>query len=448
MYNERYYIQFKDYYNRRVRIGIYQKGYESTSEEIEIAYDGAKLEWNGNTDSLNEQALTGSRLLLNLISDVNFKYIDLLASNNRQYYAIVERDSVEMWRGYIVPNIFSEPYTAPPYTTQISFVDGLSSLKDVDFEIGNIYTSLFQVIKYVLDQTGFTLNIVDGVNIWPFESQGGGIPASSGQFSPFNDLYINTEMYEDKNCYEVLDDILRALDSRIFQNEGKWWILRNKDLSYNEIMLREVNGTTGLVSSYGAVNLETLISVNNIDNKFARYDQQLYINPAWKRFKIIHQTGAKENLVTNGDFKNWSRRVISTNPYYAPYAPDDWDVSTGGQILQYIFDNNPAAGIPCFNDPSNVVSISQKVTGNQELEANEGQVVKISFDLAATGEQGGSNPYGVTPYMRIKNGEKYLRAEIVSGFPTGNYIWGDIPVDLRLDFITIKTLSNVEFNSL
>lgn len=151
-YGLRYYGEFKDRFNNTVRIEIDKKDYSGAASEMIFAADPGTISYPG-TDTDVFKSIFGSELKINLISETDFQYTELSTSDARGFKIRKKIGGVTKWTGWILPDLYSEPYTAAPYTVSISARCGLGELKELDVpdEIQNIYdpnTTLLIVPKW------------------------------------------------------------------------------------------------------------------------------------------------------------------------------------------------------------------------------------------------------------------------------------------------------------
>jgi hypothetical protein len=324
-YGLRYYGEFKDRFNNTVRIEIDKKDYSGAASEMIFAADPGTISYPG-TDTDVFKSIFGSELKINLISETDFQYTELSTSDARGFKIRKKIGGVTKWTGWILPDLYSEPYTAAPYTVSISARCGLGELKELDVpeEIQNIYdpnttspdtsrsnwVSIFALIYYAISKTETSLPIQENLNIYPSTE------TSNPQDSPLLQTYINLEWYAEKNLYEAVEDVLRAFLARIYQEDGKWKIRRIIERVYT---LREYTvgfGTiytdpeTGLpvaglrITSFSYT--EDQSTTLEIGKPVQRYPigggANLDILPAWKGYTVISQRFLRDSIFANHDF--------------------------------------------------------------------------------------------------------------------------------------------------
>ena len=65
-----------------------------------------------------------SEATINVMCHDNFHFIGLFTSDPRKWRVSIYRNTVLYWRGFVVADLYSESFTAPPYEVSIKAVDG------------------------------------------------------------------------------------------------------------------------------------------------------------------------------------------------------------------------------------------------------------------------------------------------------------------------------------
>lgn len=245
--------------------------------------------------------IKSSELIINTWNIENFDALSSLAGNsNREVRAIVEREGITIWSGFLVPNQWYEPFTTTPYPTQITFVNGISFLKNIDFvQPDGTYwrgkESGVGLIAYLLSQTGIRRRFVDQINIIDEGTDPADIRGTL--FEKFYDL----EAFRGMNCYEVLEMVLRSLLSRIEYYNDKFYIKRFSDFSSSVRSYEYEIQASGAIlqSTYNYSRLEEITPAksNRIDNfSFVTNDAELSIVPGRKKLNVTHNYGKKDSI--------------------------------------------------------------------------------------------------------------------------------------------------------
>lgn len=204
--------------------------------------------------------IIGSSLNFLAECEVNREFSRLYTSDPYEYAVeLYEFDTlpsgVVMWRGFIVPETYSEPDIAPPYDVSLMAVDGLGELKQAVYEhSGN---SLFAVFRNVL-------HAAQDEDL-PIYSR---IMYTNAEQTTAGNFLVNTSVdLSDRSgdsCYDVLKGLLETFHLRIMYRNGAlirsgsqsvvhqpgWYIFNENDLlTGGDIEFYRDNGTGKLTLS-------------------------------------------------------------------------------------------------------------------------------------------------------------------------------------------------------
>jgi hypothetical protein len=96
----------------------------------ELRFDGTnplKVTWERRGDEFFVP-VKASEATVNILCTENFRYIGLFTSDPRRFRVSVFRNGALFWRGYVVADLYSENFAAPPYQVSIKAVDGFNLL--------------------------------------------------------------------------------------------------------------------------------------------------------------------------------------------------------------------------------------------------------------------------------------------------------------------------------
>ena len=133
------------------------------------------------------------------------------------------------FQGFVDPKQYSEDYGPIPYQTKIYAVDGLTLLKNIKYEVsdgvpyeGHKLES--EIILDILGKIGHT-TFTEFVNLYATGMN------SDVTDSPMDQLKINTDVFADMYCDDVLKEILKKYNANIRQVAGVFVIFRPTELT-------------------------------------------------------------------------------------------------------------------------------------------------------------------------------------------------------------------------
>ena len=290
----------------------------------------------------------------------------------------------KIFEGYMIPDMYYEPFTFPPYPVTLRATDGLGDLKNRLFEsaVDTPYTDLqdlLDVIEICLDETGLALGIISACNI--FETTHN----KADTDDPLPQTYITQEVYRINyktgwNCYDVLADIMKCMGAKLEQINGAWHIIPIRELAETSYDRRKYN-SSGVYQSNDIKSPQLTITKEDAAEAtlcaWEEKNQMLEIIPAYREFTILQDYGKKTNTIQNGSFEddNWSD--ANTPLLWSKSAVGTWVIRKSGEAYM----PNKAANIGAAEYLEQVLNNNfyKLVTiGNQRLKVEIKNKVVVS----------------------------------------------------------------------
>ncbi len=209
------------------RVEIAERGYAGSSEEMTFAGDEPIIiTWEARGDEFYAP-VKASEATINILCKDNFHYLSLFTSDARQFRVSIFRSGALYWRGFVTADLYSETFTAPPYTVTIKAVDGFNLLESYIFkDLMSIGTSgrlsLWNLTTRCLDLLELDMEVSDWLDLY-----GEGMNES---VSPLRQTYIDLErlyyVYEEPTYRDILELCLLPFAGQIFQSSGALHIRR------------------------------------------------------------------------------------------------------------------------------------------------------------------------------------------------------------------------------
>lgn len=209
------------------RVEISERGYAGPSEEM--AFDGGtplQITWEKRGDEFYVP-VKASEATINILCKENFHYLALFTSDPRYFRVSIFRNRQLYWRGYVTSDLYSENFTAPPYTVTIKAVDGFNLLSSIPFRdlvhIGIAgRRSLWELLSSCIDLLELDLDTADWMDLYA--------EGMDENASPLRQTYIDLErlyyVYEEPTYRDILELCLRPFAGQIFQSNGALHIRR------------------------------------------------------------------------------------------------------------------------------------------------------------------------------------------------------------------------------
>lgn len=218
-------------------------GSETKIEVLKNGYSGSAIQRPlGAAPVLRQQfsgCVAGSSLAFTPECLVDGEFSQFYTTDAKEFRVDLYRNSVQIWSGFIVPELYSEPDIAPPYDVSITAADGLGELKRYDFTpLGKV--TLQALFINLMSYTGQSLPV-------HFISQLNYSGVSAPAF--FADTYIDLDYKAGESCYDVLQYLLATFHARICYYAGAWLIARENDITFTNGKPAYIN-ESGQAASY------------------------------------------------------------------------------------------------------------------------------------------------------------------------------------------------------
>jgi hypothetical protein len=182
---------------------------------------GIVLKWNGG-DSKDEMAIVSSEFNFDMLTKTaeDAAFIEFFTGDEHRYKVLVKNyvgDSV-VWQGYILPDLYSEPYKNVCFFVSFTATDGLGRLKGkyLPDEYYSREKSLIDIFCQCLKLTGLELDLYFNPAIENFTNK------------DWNTIYVDTADFLNKekkqDAYKILQTLLEDTLCVCYQADNRWYI--------------------------------------------------------------------------------------------------------------------------------------------------------------------------------------------------------------------------------
>lgn len=295
---------------RYIMTWLSQEGEDCRIEILEKDYTGeASVKKMGSQPVMridsSEGGIIGTSLQMSIQADVDGELMHLYTTDSKKYKTILYKNGAPVWSGYLLQELYSENYIAPPYDVNLTATDQIALLKDVPYSaIGRM--TLLEIIKKALQPTALELD---------FTIQASMKPTVLTEDVPFlSYITVNDYSFADSTCYEALQQILSTCNMALMQIDNRWHIYRINDISAkvyeysNSLGLQQIVSAepitigqmhTDAVCPIGSLALRKIAAKKDAKFSFApRQAQSILIDPA----------------MTTGDGWFWNIDYVNAKP--------------------------------------------------------------------------------------------------------------------------------------
>ncbi len=306
-YGVKYEIKFSDNRGHKRTLEILKKDYEGDILSLVGTETPAILRYSSSDDIYNP--IIGSSCIVNLKTTDNISYDEFQNFNERDFKIRIlagqEDNSITLdsplwnvantdweqtdllwqksevfevyWEGFLVFDNYNESIISKPFDIKLKAIDNLGTLDSYLVPNGNInlnadgsikttssdqnnFDSAFYYIKEILKLTGLDFDIFIQNNI---RRKINNVVIDSNK-TIFHDIFINefalTDDFVRKNAKNVLKQILKLTNSRIYQANASWYIVSNSNY-YDRTVIAGVGSNTTNKS-----NTSPLVTTNSPSN--------------------------------------------------------------------------------------------------------------------------------------------------------------------------------------
>jgi hypothetical protein len=180
---------------------------------------GIVLKWNGG-DTKDGMSIVTSEFNFDMLSTTadDAAFIGFFTGDEHKYKVLVKNsvDDAVVWTGYVLPDLYSEPYKNGCFFVSFTASDGLGRLKGkyLPDEYYSREKSLIDIYCQILKLTGIELDLYFLPAIENFVNK------------DWNTIFINTENFIDgkkkKDAYAILETLLEDTLCVCYQCDNRW----------------------------------------------------------------------------------------------------------------------------------------------------------------------------------------------------------------------------------
>jgi len=246
-YAVKFRLEFSDDNLKGKKIEILQDGYTGgTIYDLIGTSNPVIISWDQDDDFYNP--IIGSTCQVNLFETDDTNYDDFYSADEREYKVKISyKDASDVyqtyWEGWLLIDQFKESVTTKPYPITLTAYDGLGSLGGFTMPIDLTSTASKDLLYYIY-------NILNNINLGfdiyiSNDIQKDGASGSDYTIYDQSTVTPNAFVKDDvgiRDAKDVLEQILKFTNARVFQSYGRWYIINNS--SYSEQSVKNSSATT------------------------------------------------------------------------------------------------------------------------------------------------------------------------------------------------------------
>ncbi|WP_060872871.1 hypothetical protein [Myroides odoratus] len=279
---------------------------QAAKSSIKLTYEGA--------DDKYQSLMTSSLVFDLLVKDgADGKFYHLFTGSETRYRVdLTDENNVLLWRGFLLPDQYSEPYKSPTLFVSMTATDGIATLEGKDFPDNSYYSQDNSIISYLckaLEMTGLKQDLYFCPSI------------VAGNGFRWDEIYVNGRLYTDDyeedefgisdtwekdTVYDVLENIVHDLGCKLYTYNGKWWLIGINQQHKEQLSCFRY----GYDATYKGIEQ---VSVQNKKLTFVA-DPLVSVQSPWKRVEVSASYDADKEVV-NEKFYEKDQTIFTNDPY-------------------------------------------------------------------------------------------------------------------------------------
>lgn len=306
----KYRVNYRNHFNDLCRIDILHEDYVDDPIILRGVADRACIiSWDCPDDPYEPIVNSKAAISIWQTEDYPIDILELQQAQDREFGVEFYIEGVLKFKGFMIPDGIQQTFQSAPFELNINATDGLMMLDGMTYshnnlEGGRCILNYFRQILFSQNNLELPLPIVWVNSLvndrYPLEED---IFSGSIEWAPrgegFTDYNGNT-----KDCMYIIEGMLRAMQSRIMQTDGKWVIWRINDVTTGSFIHRETPAT---LEDFDITVSEVIDEVKRIGGKndayeyaFIEEDAILTVLPGLKTVISTYNQDQRENILPNG----------------------------------------------------------------------------------------------------------------------------------------------------
>lgn len=310
----RLFSEFKSSNGKQYKIEIHQTGFVGTTTSFNVAEDGFKLEYSGETDDI-VSPIIGSKCVVSAYNNVGafdtFMNKLLVRQDDEFFMKILLHDGVDyndtFWSGIIMQDLMTDNDVSKPRIVEITATDGIGFLANEEYT-GTGFTTIQNIVLKATQSIGLseiytTTDHILGtiVNVWDTNMT---FAKTTTDVSTL--IRFDSRVYQDKEedgtiIYPKYLDILRelcvAFGARFYQRDGIFYFEQylEREASSRYVTTYQYDGTkvsTTSVSDDVTLDQTTAGGARMAGNTFT-------FLPALQKVSVSFNQSRASNLLAN-----------------------------------------------------------------------------------------------------------------------------------------------------
>lgn len=323
-----YTVPIKSYDNVSWRANVYSNSWTGGITTIKGSLgQSMMLSYEGEMDN-HFGVLIKSTLTLNVLNEGNININELQNAADKEYRIEIQRNNVLYWVGYIIAEDIEQPLRSDVPVFTLTAICGLSMLSEMDYVHqdnlpgGRVPMNFIRMILFGDRNLNVPIPIRWTNQLRNIVFEGQDVFIGDVEWSPrgegFSQTDVDSGVALPKKAQYILEGMLKSMQCRIYQANGRWNIRRIPDYYGGSFTYRQIPGNFNQMLPAPAT--ESIIkNIGDGGYNFINERDLITTIPGIKSSKITYNSDVKENILPNGNLDLLS---IGSILYWGFYGDD------------------------------------------------------------------------------------------------------------------------------
>lgn len=332
----KYSVQYRDNFNQQCKVDISHPDWDGAITVLRgVGGKACEIERDCEDDPYDTIINTKATISFYQTTDLPVDILELQLAQDREFTVKFYIDSALKFSGFMVADGIGRIFQQTPFEVTINATDGLYLLDGIRYtpdltivdNVPSARRSIINVIRWILgsDENLGNLLPIQWVNTlindeFPLEEDVFSGSLEWGVFFRIFEEYDGIDLTKD--CYYVLDGILKSMQCRIVQDDGIWKIQRINDVVSGEYTALQIPITaTNDDLDITTVEIDAIRQIEGVQDNldFSEYcfieeDAILTVLPALKSVTTTYEQDERENIISNGGMDTVN--TLTNQPVY------------------------------------------------------------------------------------------------------------------------------------
>ena len=296
---------------------------EVVAAVIEYPATAIQLQYIPRSDDIYEP-IYASQLNVSIdVTDDDDNMPDFTTLNDRKYLVKLFIDGVIYWQGWVLSDLVQYSFTTGRKELAFNAIDGLGMLDYIPFTFtetnvaGNTKLSPQSTLYFLyscLAKIGFPtgLNLITACSYYAAGMSNRG---DGSQYEPFNQSYLRPVYFQNDDetyipCLEVLAQILKSFGCKLYQSNGKWYIVAVNEFAaapyfaYTYFTEYTPSGTLVTSGTFNTLSEIQPYTGNTSGLYFTNNSQMKLFKKGYNNFNYRYDISYSPNYISNPNLKS------------------------------------------------------------------------------------------------------------------------------------------------